>query len=115
VTPDDRFGKLVDTMLARSEAAHGSDESKGARRSFGATSLKARGKIMAMLVNGRLVVKLPAARVDELVAAGRGERFDPGHGRLQREWLVVRSDAFADWLSLATEAEAFAGAPARAR
>ena len=40
-----------------------------------------------MLVNDRLVVKLPRSRVDELVAAGEGDRFDPGHGRIQKEWL----------------------------
>lgn len=94
-------------MLARSDATYGADESKGARRSFGSTSLKSGGKIFAMLVNERLVVKLPAKRVDELVGLGTGERFDPGHGRLQREWLSVRSESADEWLRLAIEAEAF--------
>jgi hypothetical protein len=65
------------------------------------------GKIFAMLVKERLVVKLPRKRVDELVAAGMGERFDPGHGRIQTEWLRVRSSQPDDWLALATEAESF--------
>jgi hypothetical protein len=34
-----------------------------------------------MLVKEELVVKLPRPRVDELVAAGRGARFEPGLGR----------------------------------
>ena len=42
-----------------------------------------------MLVKGRLVVKLPQDRVDELLAAGAGDRFDPGHGRLMREWISL--------------------------
>jgi TfoX/Sxy family transcriptional regulator of competence genes len=107
MTPAERFAALVTAMLARSDATYGADESKGARRSFGSTSLKSGGKIFAMLVNERLVVKLPAKRVDELVGLGTGERFDPGHGRLQREWLSVRSESADEWLRLAIEAEAF--------
>lgn len=103
----EQFAALVETMLARTEATYGSDESRGARRSFGSTSLKANGKIFAMLVKDRLVVKLPARRVDELIEQGRGDRFDPGHGRLQREWLSARSGDPDDWLALATESEAF--------
>jgi hypothetical protein len=33
-------------------------------------------------------VKLPRERVDELVEAGAGHRFDPGHGRLMKEWVA---------------------------
>jgi hypothetical protein len=105
--PAEQFAALVETMLARSEVTYGADESKGARRSFGSTSLKANGKIFAMLVRDRLVVKLPARRVDELIEEGRGDRFDPGHGRLQKEWLSVRSESPDDWLAMATESEAY--------
>ncbi len=61
-----------------------------------------------MLVKDRLVVKLDRRRVDALVAEGRGERFDPGNGRLMKEWLSVAEPASDDaWLDLATESEAF--------
>ena len=60
-----------------------------------------------MLVKGRLVVKLDRKRVDELVAAGEGEPFDPGHGRIQKEWIALASDSDDAWLRLATESEAF--------
>ncbi len=109
MNPTEQFAALVETMLQRSEATYGADASKGARRSFGATSLKANGRIFAMLVKDRLVVKLPAKRVDELAAEGRGERFDPGHGRVQKEWLSVESDSPGEWLALASESEAFVG------
>ena len=108
-TPAQHFAKLVEAMLARSQATYGNDDSKGARRSFGATSLKANGKIFAMLVKDRLVVKLPAGRVEELVSDGAGDRFDPGHGRIQKEWLSVSSTDYADWLALASESEAYVG------
>lgn len=72
-------------------------------RMFGSDGLKFAGKVFAMEVKGRLVVKLPAERVDELVAAG-AERFDPGHGRLMRQWASVSAAGTADWLGLAREA-----------
>ena len=94
-------------MLSRSEATYGIDPSdaKGARRAFGSTSLKANGKIFAMLVKDQLVVKLPEDRVDALISQGVGGRFD--NGRPQREWLSVTSEAYDEWLPLATEAEQF--------
>jgi TfoX/Sxy family transcriptional regulator of competence genes len=104
MTADERWAALVETMLAGGAATYGSD---GPRRAFGSTSLKTDGKIFAMLVKDRLVVKLDRRRVDELVEAGEGRRFDPGHGRLQKEWLDVDSVSDDVWLELATEAEAF--------
>jgi hypothetical protein len=103
---EERFAALVEAMLGRPGTTYGSDSS-GPQRAFGSTSLKSNGKIFAMLVNGRLVVKLDRRRVDELVASGDGERFDPGHGRLQKEWLVIGSASDDVWLALATESEAF--------
>jgi hypothetical protein len=64
------------------------------------------GKIFAMLVRGALVVKLPKERVDALVETGKGKRFDPGHGRLMREWLVVEAGGLP-WVALAKEAHQF--------
>ena len=103
----DRWERLVAEMLATSPATYGAAHSDGPKRAFGATSLKTNGKIFAMLVHDRLVVKLPAARVEALIEEGSGRRFDPGHGRIQREWLDVESDAYETWVALATESEAF--------
>jgi hypothetical protein len=69
-------------------------------------TFSANGKIFAMLVRGALVVKLPKERVDELVEAGHGTRFDPGHGRLMREWIAVEADALP-WVALAKEGHQF--------
>ena len=101
----ERWTALVETMLARPSTTYGNDP--GPEQAFGSTSLKTNGKIFAMLVKDRLVVKLDHRRVDELVAHGQGERFDPGHGRLQKEWLSVDSASDEVWLQLATESEAF--------
>ncbi len=103
---DERWATLVATMLAASDATYGATGS-GPQRAFGSTSLKTNGKIFAMLVNGHLVVKLDRRRVDALVASGAGTRFDPGHGRLMKEWLNLDPDSAETWLELATESEAF--------
>jgi chaperonin GroEL len=82
-------------------------EGKGA---FGPGSLRTGGKIFAMLVGGALVVKLPKARVDALVEAGKGTRFDAGKGRPMKEWVVLDdSHSAAQWLELAREARVFVG------
>jgi TfoX/Sxy family transcriptional regulator of competence genes len=62
-------------------------------RVFGSAGLKTHGNAFAMLVRGRLVVKLPGDRVEELLAAGAGARFDSGHGRLMREWVSLAEAA----------------------
>ena len=53
------------------------------------------------------VVKLPARRVEELLTARVGVRFDAGRGRQMREWLAVDAESPADWLALAREALQF--------
>lgn len=103
-TPEAHYSTLVTELLEHPAVTH---ESGSARRSFGAGSLKVHHKIFAMLVKGRLVVKLPRQRVDAMIAVGAGERFDPGHGRVMREWLAVDVNDEADWLALAREALTF--------
>ncbi len=81
------------------------------RQGFGSGALKAKGKIFAMVSsNGEFVVKLPKARVDELVSAGAGKRFEPGPGRLMKEWLAMSREAKqANWLALSREACQYVG------
>ena len=81
---------------------------------FGSSTLKLGGKIFAMLSpQGQFVVKLSRERVEELVGLQRGQYFDPGHGRLLKEWFVVPASS-TRWLELAKEAHASAsGRPSR--
>jgi hypothetical protein len=76
--------------------------------------LTVNGKIFAMLVRGSLVVKLSKQRVDELVAAGVGRYFDPGHGRLMKQWISVGLGR-APWVELAKDAYVFVKRPAARR
>jgi hypothetical protein len=54
------------------------------------------------------VVKLPRARVDELVAAGEGTRFDAHKGAPMKEWFVLAADSPRPWSELTAEALAYA-------
>jgi hypothetical protein len=72
--------------------------------------LRVRGKIFAMLSGDRLVVKLPQERVDELVDAGIGRRFDPRRdGRLMNEWVTVPIQPARQWRLLVGDAMRFVG------
>lgn len=62
-----------------------------------------------MLVKGRLVVRLPRNRVIELVEQGVDAPFDPGHGRILKEWVAIHDADDADWRSLTAEALDFVG------
>ncbi len=62
-----------------------------------------------MLADGDLVVKLPATRVEALVAEGKAVSFDAGKGRPMREWARVGAAAAVDWGALVAEAYAFVG------
>ncbi|MBS2963186.1 hypothetical protein KGA66_09025 [Actinocrinis puniceicyclus] len=109
LSPHERFDRLVGELLERPGISYGGDE-PGAANRFGANALKTGGKIFAMLVRGSLVLKLPRGRVDALVDAGEGTRFDPRGGRPMTEWLVLDPGSTLDWSPLADEAMQYVGA-----
>ena len=105
-TPEARYATLASSLLRSGGVTQDSRESKA--RGFGADALKVNNMIFAMLTRGRLVVKLPRARVGELIASGGGEPFDAGKGRPMKEWVTVAPSASAaKWRALAREALAF--------
>jgi hypothetical protein len=102
MSPEERFEELV-TAFALDPHITPPEGSRG----FGSHALRVRGKIFAMVVRGHLVVKLPKARVDELVESGCGVRFDANKGRPMKEWLNLGADSTLEWEPLAREALAF--------
>jgi hypothetical protein len=108
MAPEDRFDELVGELLA----VDGVSPPAGGRR-FGAQALRFQGRIIAMLTHGRLTVKLPRSRVDELVAEGTGSRFDAGSGAPLREWFMLGEWSRMPWLDLVKEALAYAQRPGR--
>jgi hypothetical protein len=92
-----QFSPIVEAFRSNAQVSLG--------RMFGSVGLKVNDKVFAMMVKGALVVKLPRARVEALIGAHLGEPFDPGHGRLMKEWVAIKPTARAEWLRLAKEAQ----------
>ncbi len=87
--------------------AFASDRHVTSGRMMASLGLKVDGKIFAMLVRGKLVVKLPRTRVTELMETGAGRQFDPRRdGRLMKEWVVLAGPKPA-WPKVALEAYRF--------
>jgi hypothetical protein len=80
----------------------------GDGRGFGSRALRINRSIFAMLVDGRLVVKLPQDRVTDLINARHGEPFDGGKGTPMKEWVVLVADE-ATCRALVQEALGFVG------
>ena len=95
---DPRFAAVVEAFAKHRDVSAG--------KLMASYGLKVHGKIFAMFGRGKFVAKLPKERVDELVNGGKGERFDPGHGRPMKEWIAMPSER-ASWVELAMEAYEF--------
>src|SRR5262245_37945475 len=101
----------VDPSFAPIVAAFANDPQVTCGKMMASVGLKVNGKIFVMMVKGKLVAKLPKPRVDDLVRSGKGEYFDPGHGRLMKEWVALAGSE-PSWIELAREAYRFVN-PAR--
>jgi hypothetical protein len=93
----DPFARIAAAFAGRAEV--------GARQ-----SLRVRGKVFAMMVRDKLVVKLPATRVDELIDTGAARPFAMAK-RVMKEWAEL--PAARSWPRLAEEAFAYVGGLAR--
>ncbi len=102
ITPE--FQKVVSLFAGHRDVKFG--------KMFSSSSvLNVDGKIFAMCRKGDLVVKLSEDRVDELINARKGIRFDPGHGRIMKQWIVIPAKMVPakkeDWQQLSKEAYTF--------
>jgi hypothetical protein len=104
-SPAHQFEQLVDAFVRRP----GVTGPGGDRRRFGSSVLKVNGSIFAMLTRDELVLKLPRARVRELISEGAGRPFDAGKGTPMKEWVVVADPDLDGWRELTEEALAFVG------
>ena len=68
--------------------------------------LSVNGKIFAMIYKGKLVLKLPADRTQELVSQKVGVNWGPSANRVMKEWIAIESEK-ASWPQLAKEAYTF--------
>jgi hypothetical protein len=102
---DPRFAPVMKAFARDPQVTYGG-------KGFGSSGLKVNGKLFAMISSkAEFVVKLPRDRVTDLVRHRKGKLFDPGHGRLMKEWIVI-DGAPTSWVGLAKEARQFVGAAA---
>ncbi|OGO53838.1 MAG: hypothetical protein A2Z32_13975 [Chloroflexi bacterium RBG_16_69_14] len=95
------FWTLSEPMLA--------DPSVSRSTMMGFPCLRLDGRFFASIDRDSkdLVIKLPARRVDVLVASGQGMVFAPNH-RVFREWVAVPTLDRQVWAALLDEAKTFA-------
>jgi hypothetical protein len=98
---------MFDEVAAQLLAEHWLEQGR-MLRSHG---LRTGGKFFAMVVEGDLVVKLPASRVEELVGGGEGRPFESGR-RVMREWVRLQPLDRAACSAYVVEARSYVGAPA---
>jgi hypothetical protein len=97
---EEAFARIVERYLGQPDVTAGTGFG-------GSPGLRVGGRIFAMLFRDELVVKLPRDRAEALVSSGSGVPFDPGHGRLMREWVSVPVAREDDWPDLVAEAFAY--------
>ncbi len=99
---DALFWELAEPLLAMGQAEEGT--------MMGFRCLRTGGAFFATLERGTgdLIVKIPASRVDELMADGTGLPFAPA-GRRFREWVQIPGRNVELWEALLNEARAFVG------
>jgi hypothetical protein len=105
-----KFWELAEPLLGRTDVIRST--------MMGYPCLRIRGQFFASTdrTTGALLVKLPEARVDQLVDVGRAEPFAPA-GRRFREWASIPYERARTWKRLLDEALGFVDAlpPAKAK
>jgi hypothetical protein len=94
------FWELAEALMERPEIGRGT--------MMGYPCLRNDGAFFACVEprTGHLLVKLPASRVNELVASGQAIPFSP-NGRTFREWAAVPVPDRTKWAPLLDEARSF--------
>ena len=94
------FEKVVDAM----SRAPGVIQAK----MFGCEGLKIKGRFFAVVVRGRLAVKLPEERVKEVIARKQGKQFFHIYDSswIMKEWVSLETTGNG-WLKLVRKAKYF--------
>lgn len=95
LTPEQGWAAITDELLREPDVSVG--------RMLRAGALRYDQRYFALLHPDGLVVKLPEARVDDLVSSGAARRFRSGQ-RPMREWAAVPAEQQDRWHELALEA-----------
>jgi hypothetical protein len=107
MTSTDSQAELFDGLCEEYASVSGVTVPEGGS-GFGSNAIKINKSIFVMLVSDSIVVKLPAARVAQLISAGDGVPFDAGKGKPMKEWVGLTVDDAA-CRKLVAEAMAYVG------
>lgn len=55
-----------------------------------------------------IVVKLPKNRVSELLESKEGLPYDPGNGKIMKEWIIIPKQFSEKWFDFSKEGMEFA-------
>jgi hypothetical protein len=111
MTPEERFEELVAEYAGVPDIVPPGSGS-GAGSGFGSHALRYRPQDLRDVGARAAGGQAAEGRVDELVGAAEGVRFDANKGTPMKEWLALAPESALAWRPLADEALAFAGAPA---
>ena len=88
-------------------AAFAKDRAVACTHKFATVNLTVAGKVFAFTNKAGMVVKLPAPRIEALIAAGHATPLIMGK-RTMKEWAVVPPGK-GPWVAVAKEAKQFVG------
>ena len=75
----------------------------------GAQGLKQGKKLFAMFTKGQVVVRLPPARVTQLIASDEGLPYDVGTGNPMKTWVLIPVTQKDSWIKHCDEARRLMG------
>ena len=74
----------------------------------GSQGLKYGKKMFVMFYKGQLAVKLPPARVSELIENGDGLPLDPGTGKPMKDRVIIPLTKKESWIDFCEESKSYA-------
>ena len=96
MSSEDLWSKLKEHFLAMDEVQKQGE------------SLKIRKKMFAFPQEKNIILKLPKERVTEFLNSGEGLPYDPGNGKIMKEWVIIPEKLSDKWFELTEEAKEFA-------
>jgi hypothetical protein len=70
-------------------------------------SLKIKRKMFVFLNKENITVKLPKKRVIELLESGEGLPYNPGNGKIMKEWVTIPLESSGKWTAFVEEGMRF--------
>lgn len=96
-----------DDVYAEVKKHFQADESVEVNEGRGAQGIKFGKKMFAMFSKGDLLVQFSPDRVDELVAAGEAQSYDPGTGKPMKDRVLVLASKHDTWIRLCEESKQY--------